>query len=124
MIRFLLWIYICSACTSCMRYKTEMDPEAHRLYQLIPPHRDVIVWYDVGHWCTWTLFGNDDDGIFGEGPCAHYRQDQPNDYAKALAWGCRNPLHNFCFYVIGSAYRKNSGFTVLRPGSGSSSLSR
>jgi len=87
------------------------EARAHWLYSVIPRHRSQIRWYDVGHWCTWALFGNDDDGIFGED--AGYRQGLPNDGSKALAWGLRNPFHNLCFYVIGSAHRSNSEFTIL-----------
>jgi hypothetical protein len=29
-------------------------------------------------------------------------------------WWCRNPLHNFCYYVIGSADRCNSEFDILQ----------
>ncbi len=83
------------------------------LYNFIPRHRAQIYWYDIGHWMPWMLFGNDDDGIFGEERSAHFQLDKPNNGMKALAWGVRNPLHNFCFYVIGSAYTCNSEFTIL-----------
>ena len=85
----------------------------HPLYQTIPRHRCQIRWFDLGHWSTWTLFGNDDDGIFGEEPTANYRLEERPDYKKAFLWWCRNPLHNFCFYVIGSAERTNSEITFF-----------
>ncbi len=44
----------------------------HWLYDIIPRHRSQIYWYDVPHWITWALFGNDDDGIFGEEPTSHF----------------------------------------------------
>lgn len=83
----------------------------HWLYCMVPRHRCQIQWFDVGHWCTWALFGNDDDGIFGEE--AGYRSCRYTNGVKALAWGVRNPLHNFTFYVIGSAYCHNSSLTLL-----------
>ncbi len=86
----------------------------HWLYDIIPRHRTQIYWYDVGHWITWALFGNDDDGIFGEEPTSHFYCNESPSLWKATAWGCRNSLHNFCFYVIGSAYEENDEFTVLR----------
>ncbi|WP_059359722.1 hypothetical protein [Parachlamydia acanthamoebae] len=87
---------------------------SHWLYRYIPRHRSQIKPYDVGHWLTWSLFGNDDDGIFGEEETAHYRPEYPISASKALCWSLRNPLHNFCFYVIGSAHRKNSEWTLLK----------
>lgn len=85
----------------------------HWLYDFIPRHRSQIKWYDLGHTLTWMFFGNDDDGIFGEGLHAHYYPEKPASLAKAVAWGSRNPLHNFCFYVIGSAERENSEIDFL-----------
>lgn len=68
----------------------------------------------MGGWILWALFGNDDDGIYGEGPHAHFRVCRPNTTQKFIAWWLRNPLHNFTFYVIGSADRRNSAFTLLK----------
>ncbi len=113
------------------RYSTQCfgsDPEAlegrqcrnkacasqHWLYTFVPRHRCQIQWYDLPHWTTWALLGNDDDGIFGEEPTANYRLRQKPCFGKAAAWAWRNPLHNFCFYVIGSADGVNSEYTLLR----------
>lgn len=85
----------------------------HCLYDIVPRHRCQIEWYDLPHWIMWGLFGNDDDGLFGEGPHAHYRSEEPPSFTKALCWQTRNPLHNFCFYVIGSANRENSEYTLI-----------
>ena len=85
----------------------------HRLYAFIPRHRSQIRIYDIGHWLTWMLAGNDDDGIFGEEPSANFKESEPPSVSKALSWILRNPLHNFTFYVIGSAHRKNSEFAIL-----------
>ncbi|MFQ5728962.1 MAG: hypothetical protein ACE5GN_01205 [Waddliaceae bacterium] len=86
---------------------------SHGLYQVVPRHRCQIKGYDVGHWFTWVLFGNDDDGIFGESSHKPYRPNRKNNVNKAIAWWFRNPLHNFTFYAIGSAHRTNSEFALL-----------
>lgn len=83
----------------------------HELYRVIPAHRSQIAWYDVGRWTTWALFGNDDDGIFGERMIRPFSDDR--NFMTALQWTLRNPLHNFCFYVIGSADCTNSAWKVL-----------
>lgn len=93
-------------------YENKKAALSHWLYRAIPRHRCQIKWYDIGHWTTWMLFGNDDDGIFGEE--AHYRLDQKVTSCKALRWCLRNPLHNFCFYTIGSAHCRNSEITLLK----------
>jgi hypothetical protein len=83
---------------------------------MIPRHRRQIKWFDIGHRLTWMLFGNDDDGIFGEGPNGLYKLDEPPSCVKACQWIGRNPLHNFCFYVIGTAYTTNSEFALIKLG--------
>lgn len=87
---------------------------SHWLYTFVPRHRCQIRPFDVGHWMLWSLFGNDDDGIFGEEPTANFRADAPPTFCKAFLWNWRNPLHNFCFYVIGSADRCNDEWTLIR----------
>lgn len=84
----------------------------HPLYHVIPRHRSQIACHDILRWMLWTLFGNDDDGIFGE-ESARFQPDVEPSLAKAIAWNLRNPLHNFCFYIIGSAESVNSAFTLL-----------
>jgi hypothetical protein len=120
-------IFICLGIFSgCSTYKyptgsfyekaSPMESSAanHGLYQITPRHRSQLYWYDLCHRTTWMLFGNDDDGIFGEGPSANYRPNQPPCFAKAVAWWFRNPLHNFCFYVIGSAHRENTQIDIFQ----------
>ncbi|MDF2549093.1 MAG: hypothetical protein K0S07_160, partial [Chlamydiales bacterium] len=85
----------------------------HWIYRVIPRHRSQIRWFDVGHWLSWGLLGNDDDGLFGEELTAGYRLQEGPKPALALCWAARNPLHNFCFYVIGQAYWKNSAIQIL-----------
>lgn len=92
----------------------QKQASSHPLYKIIPRHRCQVRWYDVGHWTTWMLFGNDDDGIFGEGIHANYKPAEPISGAKALKWTTRNPFHNFCFYVIGSAHTTSSEFALIK----------
>lgn len=117
--------------TSCFPYQSSIDeflaaktpPPTqeeellihHWLYQIVPPHRSLIHWYDLPHWITWALVGNDDDGLFGEGPLACYCTDE-SPGKRAVKWALRNPLHNLTFYAIGSAGSKNSEFTILSTG--------
>lgn len=46
----------------------------------------------------WALFGNADDGLFGDD---RWRAGRPKTLRLALEWWARNPFHNFCFYVVG-----------------------
>jgi len=86
---------------------------SHWLYHLVPRHRCQIQWYDVGHWCSWMLFGNDDDGIFGEASHKKHRSHQRLGATRAVTWAVRNPLHNFCHYVVGHPRKKSSEFVLL-----------
>lgn len=96
-------------------YETyQFEASSHWLYRIIPRHRSQIKWYDLGHWLSWALFGNDDDGLFSEAQVPLFRPQQKIEFTKALAWTLRNPFHNFCFYVIGSADRQNDEFTLLK----------
>jgi len=103
----------------CAPYKVpttavqQNEETPHWLYNIIPRHRCQIKWYDLGHWTTWALLGNDDGGIFGEDDPNPYHPCTPNSCRKALCWCARNPLHNFCYYLIGSAYCQNSELTLV-----------
>ncbi len=83
-------------------------PSQHWLYRLIPRERASIRWYEVGKWPLWMLFGNDDDGIFGERSGMPAYENRSASVGTAIRWWLRNPLHNFCFYVIGTADQANS----------------
>lgn len=48
-------------------------------------------------WLIWALFGNDDDGIYGD---ANWNPTRKQSWLIALLWWLRNPCHNMCFYVI------------------------
>lgn len=89
----------------------EQRAAEHPFYDVIPRHRRQLRWYDAPHWLTWGLWGNDDDGIFGESQRVPY---STNIHAwTCVRWGTRNPLHNFSFYVIGSAHWKRHYNAVL-----------
>jgi hypothetical protein len=118
----LLTIPLLAGCASYKIATTDLpiqDPSTsaardHWLYDAVPRHRSQIKWYDLTHWVTWALLGNDDDGIFGEEPSAGKHATGEINPARAARWTVRNPLHNLCFYVIGSAERENSEFTLLK----------
>lgn len=128
----LLLLFFFQIFTSCIPYKistqdlpdlskekvSELDLERiqearrHWLYTFVPRHRSQIYSFDLPHLLSWSLIGNDDDGIFGEEPTAVYR----GEVSLGSAGLCflRNPFHNFCFYVIGSAHHKNSELSILK----------
>lgn len=108
----LILLILCTSCT--VPPPNEENPTP--LYAIIPAHQSCIAPGDVQSWMLWALFGNDDDGIYGEGPKAHFCEDEPNTTDKFWRWWRRNPLHNFTFYVIGSADRFNSAFALLKVG--------
>lgn len=83
----------------------------HPLYFAIPRHRSQVRLYDMPRWIHWGVLGNDDDGIFGEGQRVPY---STNIHAGTFVrWWMRNSLHNFCFYVVGSAQWKRHYHAVL-----------
>jgi hypothetical protein len=112
----------------------------HWLYRIIPRHQENLTLKRPWEYITWTLFGNDNDGIFGEGPKSGTKWIQrwngkiekyevkeykgtiektrkvvkddtfdPGDisFKRFVMWQLRNPLHNFTFYVIDFAAKKN-----------------
>lgn len=58
-------------------------------------------WVKACPW--WALFGNDDDGYFGD---ADWRAGRDKTAWLAMVWWLRNPCHNFTWYVIGVADRE------------------
>ncbi len=56
----------------------------------------------------WALFGNDDDGIYGD---LNFNPSQQKTWWIAIKWWLRNPFHNFTFYVIGLADIPESDYT-------------
>jgi hypothetical protein len=59
------------------------------------------------------LFGNDDNGIFGETPERRYKYERPLTSQKAVSWFFRNPCHNFCNYVIGDANHRQTQIALV-----------
>ncbi len=112
---FLIFQLLFSGCASYKRHACTLEEKKPEppLYKIIPRHRCQIRWFDAPHWAAWAVFGNDDDGIFGECSCKIYKAHKKNNLGKALNWWLRNPFHNFFHYGIGSAQRKNSAFTFL-----------
>jgi hypothetical protein len=97
----------------------------HWLYRIVPRHHCQLYPFDLGHWLSWALFGNEDDGIFGEEASACYRCDEPVRTGLALSWFGRNPLHNLFFYVLGTAGRPcHSEFILLQLAAGQSCMFR
>lgn len=89
----------------------EQQALEHPLYFAIPRHRSQVHWYDMPRWVHWSLLGNDDDGIFGEGQRVPY---STNIHAGTFVrWSIRNSLHNFSFYVVGSAQWRRHYHAVL-----------
>ena len=70
----------------------------HSLYKFIPLHREQIKFYDLGHWLTWTFFGNDNDRIFGE-ETGKIPYSTNINFKTFCSWNLRNPMHNLTFYV-------------------------
>lgn len=45
----------------------------------------------------WALFGNDEDGIYGD---ASFNPERKKSVWLAVKWWWRNPFHNLCFHVL------------------------
>lgn len=134
-LRYLFFFYFLLSLPSCASYKiptsdfltlkpssgeiVEATPERkqaleHWAYKIIPKHRSQIRIYDLGHWLSWSLLGNDDDGLFAEENSSKFPEPKEIGLKRAALWGLRNPLHNFTFYVIGSAYWDNSELAIIQ----------
>lgn len=84
---------------------------AHYLYSLVPRHYSQLYFFDLPRVLTWSFFGNDDDGIFGEEPTSDVQG--PISLSRFCYFFLRNPCHNLCFYVLGTAYMPNSELTIF-----------
>ena len=50
---------------------------------------------------TWALFGNDDDGVYGERSIVPtYGPDAPRTPWQRVRWWLRNPFHNLVWIVL------------------------
>lgn len=56
----------------------------------------------------WALFGNDEDGNWGQCSGEPGYDGQPYSLWLAVSWWFRNPCHNLCFHV----WRKPGGWFV------------
>ncbi|VVB80153.1 Uncharacterised protein [uncultured archaeon] len=84
----------------------------HFLYRVVPLSSEQIKPYDVGHWITWNLFGNENNGIFGE-DCKKPYSSNINTWTF-LRWQARNPASNLCKYTLGKRTEERNGFAILR----------
>lgn len=70
----------------------------------------LLRWFDL----AWSLFGNDDDGYFGDDK---WRAGRNKTLYLAIVWWFRNPFHNLFFYVIGVADRERVFYSTREWGS-------
>lgn len=80
-------------------------PAKHWLYRYVPfGSGDANGWRKL----TWAIFGNDDDGIFGEGAKVWWPEvaKEKATFWIAVRWWCRNPMHNLFTRVI--AWRREN----------------
>jgi hypothetical protein len=86
------------------------------IYKYVPRKRAQLRPLDP-RWLTWTLAGNENDGIFGEDAGKAPYSTNIN-FGSFFSWSvCRNPLHNFSFYVIGSAaWKRHDNFSLFSLG--------
>jgi|GEM_PF-1694680 len=100
-------------CISRPLSKIELEASSHPVYSFVPRHRDQVAWYDLGHLTTWAIFGNDDGGLFNEAKAKRAKRPVVISWQEALRCFCRNPFHNFSFYVIGQKGTPQSEFTLF-----------
>ncbi len=96
-------------------YKNDMlrdKAKEHFLYRVVPLSSEQIKPYDIGHWITWNLFGNENNGIFGEDCKKPYSQDI--NALTFIRWTTRNPLSNFTKYTLGKRTEERNSFALLR----------
>lgn len=79
-----------------------MDPSLkvdHWLYKIIPLYREDTKWWNYP---LWLIFGNDDDGIFGEGTNVWWSEwvHKKASLWTATKWWFRNPFKNLVKYVL------------------------
>jgi hypothetical protein len=84
------------------------------IYNWVPYNKSCIDKKSLLSYLAWAFIGNDDDGAYGEKPSAGNWTNEKIGPKRAFMWWMRNPMHNFTFYVIGSAHKKNSEVTLLK----------
>jgi|SRR6185295_20017623 hypothetical protein len=84
--------------------ETRVRALQHPAYHFIPFQRNQMYWCDPRH-LTWYFFGNDSDGIFGEGMAVEHPYSTNINCLAWFRWDVtRNPAHNMLFYPpLGSA---------------------
>lgn len=78
----------------------ESPQDHHWLYSIVPASWDQAKWWQVP---LWTIFGNDDAGIFGErDPFFTHIPDNVADISfwGFVKWQARNPLHSLFWTVL------------------------
>jgi len=88
----------------------------HPAYHFIPFQRNQMYWYDPRH-VTWYFFGNDADGIFGEGATSEHPYSTNINCRTWLKWDVmRNLGHNLNFYPpLGSAcFEKHWNWSLFK----------
>jgi hypothetical protein len=85
-------------------HETRVRALEHPAYSFIPFQRNQMHWCDPRH-VTWYFFGNDADGIFGEGMAAEHPYSTNINCLTWFRWSVlRNFGHNAMFYPpLGSA---------------------
>lgn len=74
-----------------------------------PPRRHVAPPVDSIAWLLWALFGNEDDGPYGDDK---WRAGRARTWWLAVQWWVRNPFHNLFFYVIGVADKPRTFYST------------
>jgi len=99
----------------------------HPAYHLIPFQRNQMYFCDPRH-LTWFFFGNDADGIFGEGMAVEHPYSTNINWLTWFRWDVtRNPAHNMLFYPpLGSAcFKKHWNWSLFKvDGRGVSAFAR
>ena len=67
------------------------------LYVVIPPNKESAAWWNI---ITWAIFGNDEDGIFGERSGVSGYDGIAPSFWQFVKWTTRNPLHNLFWHVL------------------------
>jgi len=88
----------------------------HSAYHFIPFQRNQMYWYDPRH-VTWYFFGNDANGIFGEGATSEHPYSTNINCKTWVKWDVmRNLGHNVNFYPpLGSAcFEKHWNWSLFK----------
>lgn len=96
--------------------KTREEALEHEIYSVIPFQIEQMYPFDP-RYLTWYLFGNDEDGVFGEGIAEGNPYSSDINYKTFIRWNfLRNPMHNFKYYPpLGSAcLKKHWNLSIVR----------